>query len=74
MGEGSMTKLIQRTGDFLARVPGLPVLLAIGLVVLNLVLQFLPNWPVVGWLARTDLLLHVALIVGFLGILVGEVL
>jgi hypothetical protein len=74
MGEGSMTKLIQRTGDFLARVPGLPVLLAIGLVVLNLVLQFLPNWPVIGWLARTNLLLHVALIVGLLGVLVGEVL
>ena len=69
-----MTKLIQRTGDYLARVPGLPVLLAIGLVVLNLVLQFLPNWPVVGWLAQTDLLLHIALIVGFLGVLVGEVL
>jgi hypothetical protein len=69
-----MTKLIQRTGDFLARVPGLPVLLAVGLVVLNLVLQFLPDWPVVGWLAQTDLLLHVALIVGFLGVLLGEVL
>jgi hypothetical protein len=69
-----MTKLIQRTGDYLARVPGLPVLLAIGLVVLNLVLQFLPSWPVVDWLARTDLLLHIALIVGFLGVLVGEVL
>ena len=69
-----MTKLIQRTGDYLARVPGLPVLVATGLVVLNLVLQFLPDWPVVGWLARTDLLLHIALIVGFLGVLVGEVL
>ena len=31
--EGSMTKLIQRTGNFLARMPGLPVFVAIGMVV-----------------------------------------
>lgn len=70
-----MTKLIQRTGNFLARMPGLPVFVAIGLVVLNLVLQFLPaDWPVTGWLARTDLLLHLGLILGLLGVLLGEVL
>ena len=69
-----MTKLIQRTGNFLARMPGLPVFVAIGLVVLNLVLQFLPDWPIIGWLARTDLLLHIGLILGLLGVLLGEVL
>jgi hypothetical protein len=69
-----MLKLLQRTSDFLARLPGLPVLVAIALVILNLLLQFLPEWPVVGWLARTDLLLHVGLILGFLGLLLGEVL
>jgi len=69
-----MTKLIQRTGNFLARMPGLPVFVAIGLVVLNLVLQCLPDWPVIGWLARTDLLLHLGIILGLLGVLLGEVL
>ena len=69
-----MLKLLQRTSDFLARLPGLPVLIAIGLVILNLVLQLLPDWTVVGWLARTDLLLHVGLILGFLGMLLAKVL
>jgi hypothetical protein len=69
-----MTKLIQRTGNFLARMPGLPIFVAIGLVVLNLVLQFLPDWPIIGWLARTDLLLHIGLVLGLLGVLLGEVL
>ena len=69
-----MLKLLQRTSDFLARLPGLPVLVAIALVILNLLLQFLPEWPVVGWLARTDFLLHVGLVLGFLGLLLGKVL
>lgn len=69
-----MLKLLQRTSDFLARLPGLPVLVAIALVILNLLLQFMPAWPVVGWLARTDLLLHVGLVLGFLGLLLDKVL
>jgi len=68
-------KLLKRMSDFLARVPGLPVIVAVGLVALNFVLQLLPAaWPVVGWLARTHLFLHVGVILGFLGILLGEAL
>ena len=68
-------ELLKRMSDFLARVPGLPVIVAIGLVVLNFVLQLLPAaWPVVDWLARTHLFLHVGLILGFLGMLLGEAL
>jgi len=54
--------------------PGLPILVAVGLVVLNFVLQLLPGWPVVGWLARTHLFLHLGLVLGFLGILLGDAL
>lgn len=68
------SRWLKRVSDFLARMPGLPVIVAIGLVALNLVLQFLPDWPVVGWLARTHLFLHIGLILGFLGVLLGEVL
>ena len=66
--------LFKRITDFLARVPGLPVVVAIGLVVLNLVFQFLPDWTVVGWLARTNLLLHIGVVLGLLGVLLGDAL
>ena len=67
--------LLQRVGDFIARWSGIPILVAVALIVLNFVLQLLPEaWPVIGWLARTDLFLHVALIVGFMGILLGDAL
>ena len=66
--------LLKRISDFLARMPGLPIIIAIALVVLNFVLQFLPDWPVVGWLAHTHLLLHLGLVLGFLGVLLGDVL
>ncbi len=67
-------ELLKRISDFLARMPGLPIIVAIGLVALNFVLQFLPGWPVVGWLARTHLFLHIGLILGFLGVLLGDAL
>lgn len=69
-----VSELLKRVSNFLARVPGLPIIVAIGLVVLNFVLQFLPDWPVVGWLAHTHLLLHLGLILGFLGVLLGDAL
>lgn len=65
---------LKRLSDFLARMSGLPLIVAIGLVVLNFVLQLLPAWPVVGWLARTNLFLHVGLFLGFLGVLLGDAL
>ena len=70
-----IAKVIKHVSEFLASMPGLPVLIAIGLAVLGLVLQFLPgDWPVIGWLARTDLFLYVGVIIGFLGILLGDAL
>jgi hypothetical protein len=67
-------KLLQRIGNFFARMSGVPILVAIGLVIVNFVLQLLPDWPIVGWMAQTDLLLHVGLVFGLLGLLLGEVL
>jgi len=63
------TKLLKRISDFLATFPGLPIMIAIGLVVLSFLLQLLPEWPVVSWLARTHLVLYVGVIVGFTGVL-----
>lgn len=67
-------KWLKRSSEFLARLPGLPILVAIGLVAFNFALQLLPDWPVVGWLARTNLFLHAGVIVGLLGILLGDAL
>ena len=67
-------KWLKRSSEFLARWPGLPILVAIGLVALNFVLQLLPDWPVVGWLAHRNLFLHAGLIVGLLGVLLGDAL
>jgi hypothetical protein len=68
------SKLLERISDFLARMPGLPILGAVVLVVLNFLLQLLPAWPVVGWLADTHLLLHIGLVLGFVGLLLGDAL
>ena len=67
--------LLKRISDFLARLPGLPVLVGVVLVVLNFVARLLPGtWPVVGWLVQTDLLLHLGVVVGLIGVLLGDAL
>ena len=65
---------MKRINDFLARLPGLPIVVAIGLVAISLVVQFLPDWPVVGWLGRTQLLLHIGVILGLMGVLLRQAL
>ena len=70
-----IAKIMKQVSEFLARLPGLPVMIAIGLAVLGFVLQLLPgDWPVIGWLAQTDLFLYVGVIIGLLGILLGDAL
>ncbi len=62
---------MERLSEFLARVRGLPVLIAVLLVVVNLVIQFIPP---LEFLARTNLLLHLGVIVGLLGLALVRVL
>ncbi len=69
-----MVELLRRLSQFLARLPGLPILVAIGLILLNFVVQFLPNWPATEWVSDTDVLLHTGLILGLAGILLGDAL
>lgn len=64
-----MAEWMKRISEFLARVPGLPVLVGLGLILLNFVFQLLPPWPVVGWMAQVDLLLHLGLVVSLVGLL-----
>ncbi|MFO7743143.1 MAG: hypothetical protein R6X31_12600 [Anaerolineae bacterium] len=67
-------RLLRGLSDFLGRLPGVPILVAIGLILLNFVVQLLPNWAAIDWLAQTNLLLHLGLVLGFLGVLLGDVL
>jgi|GEM_PF-789067 hypothetical protein len=60
---------LKRLSDFLARYPGLVPLIGLGLILLNFVLQLLPDWPVIAWMAQVNLLLHLGLVVSLLGIL-----
>jgi hypothetical protein len=70
-----IAKMLKHVGEFIARMPGLPILVGIGLTLLGLILQFLPgDWAVIGWLAQTNLLLHLGVIIGFLGLLLGDAL
>ncbi len=65
---------LKQVSEFLAEHRGLPVLLGALLVALNFILRLLPPWPVIGWLAGSDLFLHLGVIVGLLGVLIGDAL
>jgi hypothetical protein len=67
-------ELLRRLSNFLAHLPGLPILIAVALILLNFVLQLLPDWPLIGWLAQTHFCMHLGLILGLLGILLGDAL
>jgi hypothetical protein len=69
--------------DMLARLRGLPVLIGVGLVLLNFVVRCVA-YPLVsgslepGFLlflfTEANLLLHLGVIVGLLGVLIGDIL
>ncbi len=65
---------LKKTSNFIARYKGLPVLIGVGLVLLNFIFQLLPPWPVIGWIADVDLFMHLGIIVGLVGILIGDAL
>ncbi|HEX7976586.1 MAG TPA: hypothetical protein VF498_19400 [Anaerolineales bacterium] len=59
---------LDRVSEFLAQRKGLLLLLALALVAANLVVQLLPGG---GFLARTNLLLHLGVITAILGVLLA---
>jgi hypothetical protein len=65
---------MRRLSNFLARLPGLPVLIALALILLNFAFQLLPDWPVIQWMAHTHFWLHLGLVLALLGILLGDAL
>jgi hypothetical protein len=61
---------LDRISAFIARYKGLPAMLAVLLVALNFALQFFD----LGWLTSSNLLLHLGIVVGLLGLLLAEAL
>ncbi len=61
--------LLDRLSAFIARYRGLPIMIAVALVIANLALQFFPG---LGWMATSNLLLHLGIIIGFIGLLLAE--
>jgi hypothetical protein len=63
--------MLDRISGFIAEYKGAPVLLGVGLVVVNFVVALLSPG---SWLASTNLLLHLGVIVGLMGVLLGDAL
>ena len=63
--------MLDRIAEFIAVYKGVPVLLGALLVLINFVVVLLSPE---AWLARTNLLLHLGVVVGLLGILLGDAL
>jgi hypothetical protein len=60
--------MLTKASAFLARYKGLPTMVAIVLVALNFVVWSL-HW---GWFSESNLLLHLGIIVGFIGLLLAK--
>ncbi len=61
---------LDRLSAFIARYKGLPTMVAVLLVILNFVFQFFN----LGWLSTSNLLLHLGIVVGLIGLLLAEAL
>jgi hypothetical protein len=61
---------LDRLSAFIARYKGLPTMLAVLLVLVNFVLQFVN----LGWLSESNLLLHLGIVIGLIGLLLAEAL
>jgi hypothetical protein len=67
MGQ-KLNKFLDFLSEALAARKGLLLILAMILVFINYVLQFIPG---AGWIAQTNLLLHLGVITGLIGVMVA---
>ena len=62
-----INRFLERAADVLAGRPGLLLFVAIGLVMVNFLLQIFPGQGY--WMVDVNLCLHAGLVVGFVGVL-----
>ena len=68
-----LSRILDGISDYVSVHRGVPVLLGVLLVVLNYVLLIIPGVQL-GFVETTNLLLHVGVIVGLIGVLLGDAL
>ena len=68
-----LSRLLDGISDYVSAHRGVPVLLGVLLVVLNYILLIIPGVQL-GFVETTNLLLHLGVIVGLLGVLLGDAL
>lgn len=61
---------LTKLSAFIARYKGLPIMIAVGLIALNFILQIVR----LGWLSDSNLFLHLGIVVGLIGVLLAEAL
>jgi hypothetical protein len=70
--------LLVVVSDYIATHKGVPVFFGVGLVVIGLVLTAFPALgdadSALGWMVRSHVLLYVGVIVGLVGVLLGDAL
>ena len=66
-----LSKILDGISDYVSTHRGVPVLIGVLLVVLNYILLIIPGVQL-GFVETTNLFLHVGVIVGLLGVLLGD--
>ena len=66
-----LSKLLDKLSDFLSHRKGLLPIIGIALVLANMILNLITSQ---GWLAESDLLLHLGVIVAILGFMLSAAL
>ena len=66
--EEKISSYLDVLSEFLARRKGLLPILGILMVIINAILQFIPG---IGWLASSNLFLHIGVILAILGFLLA---
>ena len=68
-----LSKILDGVSDYVSAHRGAPVLIGVLLVVLNYILQIIPGVQL-GFVESTNLLLHLGIVIGLIGVLLGDAL
>jgi ABC-type amino acid transport system permease subunit len=68
-----LSRLLDGISDYVSTHRGVPVLMGVLLVVLNYILLIIPGVQL-GFVETTNLFLHLGIIIGLLGVLLGDAL